>query len=221
MLSAKVEAWRTCLKFAAALLLGLGTRLSHAEDRTITLKGIPPSVSTKLFTTIEIVPLKDADGLPANFVIGHGCTQLWDVRVHNYAGDPRSVRYPVLGIVDCPKFAGRSFGVLASTTRIKTELKVDEAVDSADYLIQSKHTFKAGEAIPSLLLMRGRYYSIISIEPVPKQNETNETAMPYLAIFDTHLNQKDRSLAIEAWRLSNKTVQGMFAVPGLFTLVPY
>jgi hypothetical protein len=126
-------------------------------------------------------------------------------------------------MVDCPEFESRSFAAFASTTSVKMDLRAGEAARAGGYLIAAKQAIKAGDAVPSLLFMRGDYYSIMSIEPLPKQNEETDTAAlePFLTIFDEHLKEADRTQALQAWRASNNALSGgVLNIPGLFKLLP-
>jgi len=203
------------------LLIGAGGALTYGQDRTITLSAFPATVSTAAFTTTEVLPPEKGQAVPAQFVIGHGCTQSWDVRVHAFVNADRTVKYSVVGLVNCPEFGSRSFGVFASTTLIKMDLESNEASHSGGYLMESKRALKAGETVPSLLFMRGDYYSIMSIEPAQgKQDKGDAAAQPWLSIFDERLKQSDRTLALQAWQTANDTVPGMLNIPGMFKLVP-
>jgi hypothetical protein len=207
----------------AVLVIGVVGTLTHGQERTITLTAVPPTVSTGAFTTIKVLALEEGHDLPAQFVIGQGCTSVWDVRVHAFVNGDRTVKYPVVGIVSCPQFGSTSFGVFASTTSVKVDLKGDKASHTGGYLMGAKQAIKAGEAVPSLLFMRGDYYSIMSIEPLPRQNGKSDAATvePLLTIFDEHLKQSDRALALRAWRASNDALSGgVLNVPGLWKLLP-
>ncbi|MGA9987143.1 MAG: hypothetical protein WBP69_05130 [Terriglobales bacterium] len=210
------------LKPVFVLAIGVVGTLAFGQDRTITLSAVPPTVSNGAFTTTKVLALEAGRTLPGQFIIGHGCTQVWDVRVHAFVNGDRTVKYPVIGIVSCPEFESRSFAAFASTTSVKADLKAGQTSHSGGYLIAAKQAIKAGDAIPSLLFMRGDYYSIMSIEPLPQQNgKSDATLEPFLTIFDERLKESDRTLALQAWRASNNALSGgVLNIPGLFKLLP-
>jgi hypothetical protein len=202
---------------SAVLLIGLVAALTYGQNQTITSGEVPPTFSNPAFTSNAVAPLKKGDALPANFVIGHGCMEAWDPRVHVFVNGDQTVKYPVSGVVNCSDSDSGSFAVFASTTVIRTDMRADQASRANGYLIESKRAIKAGEAVPTLIFMGNGVYSIVSIESAHGQTDKGNTAIaePWLTIFDTRLKPSDQLLVVQAWRASNETVTGLLSVPGL------
>jgi hypothetical protein len=191
----------------------MATAPAQGQGQSITIGGSPPTVSTEAFSTTVVVPLQKGQTLAANFVLGEGCTSTWTVRAYAFGSGDRAVKYPVLGIVNCTKAATDGFGVFASSTIIKNALQTSEAQHSGGYLMQTKRPFGVGESVPTLLFMRNKFYSIISIQPSQEQKGEAATE-PWLTIFDERQEPNDQRLVLDTWRKSNETVEKLLAVPG-------
>jgi hypothetical protein len=201
---------------ALALFLSatVGT-LTHGQDKTITV----PTLSAKAFvTTPAITLLKHGDA--GNLVIGSGRNTYWDERVHDFMIGGQTVKYPVFGIVPSSgSDSSGNFTVFASTTVIREDVNAGEVLRSGGYLVEAKRAIKAGEAIPTLLLTADlKAYSIISIDAAPKGKDKSDVAkpQPWLTIFRELATPRDRAMALEAWRISNETVEKGVRPPSPF-----
>ena len=187
------------------LIAGVGA-LSYGQDKAITVGDIPLKVSSKVFTTKPVATFEKGASEPAYFIIRSGGYEGWSVRMRDFVIGEQTVKYPVFGIVNCSGFDSTGYcTMIASTTVFTADIKAGEALRSGGYLIEAKRSVKAGEAVPTLLLIGNSSYSILSIEAAPATKEKGDAAkpQPWLTIFDERLKPGDRSLALETWRSSN------------------
>lgn len=194
--------------------------LAYGQQKTITVGDVPAAVTTKAFVNTPVVQFRKGEVRPANFVIGNGSESLWDVRAHEFVINGHSVRFPVLGIINCSgSTAGADCSVVASMTNMKVDLRVGEEAHYDGYVLEAARTVKAGETVPTLLIISKKGQSVISIEAAPDAKSKGEAAkpQPWLTIFDERLKQSDRTLTLGAWRDANETVASMLVVPGMLT----
>ncbi len=215
--------WEFCSCFSKAasavfLIVVVGT-LAWSQDQN-SASSAPPTVSTAAFTTTAVLGLKGGK-LPANFVIGNGCLQSWDVRAHVFLSGNHKITYPVVGVVDCTDSGSNGITVLAATTVFKADTRV-ESSRSGGYLIEPKQVVKAGDAVPSLLFIGKNFNSVVSIESVPGQKDKSDTstAQPWLTIFDERLKPSERTAVLDAWRAANSYVSTALKMPGQFKVLP-
>jgi hypothetical protein len=193
-------------------------KIANSDGRTvidseITLGADFPPITSKLFTSTPVLPLKKGTVLPAKAVIAAlGMNQMWSVSQHGFAIGAATLKYPVTGLVRCSNFpnTGSFARVIASTTVIKVDLKTGGGLHSDGYWIEAKRAIKAGETIPTLRIVIGRNSYIVSIEEAPPA--TNKDAagnpLPGLTIVREHGPPGDRDVALEAWRIANQSVRG-------------
>jgi hypothetical protein len=216
---------------ATVFLLGALGAIAYGQEQRISLNAGSPTINTSAFTARAVLPLNKGDSIPAQFVMGHGCDQVWDVRVHAFVSEHRTIKYPVLGIIKCSGSSSQGLLVFASATVMRTETRPDASSRSGGYIINSKQTIKTGQVVPSLVFMHNGLYSIVSIEPAQGQRseivvsdqKTNPDApagQPWLTIFDERLQPNDRILVLDAWRAANDLLSEVLEVPGLFKLLP-
>jgi hypothetical protein len=198
------------------VLVGAWAAPAHGQGQSITIGLSPPAISTEAFSTDVAAPLQKGQTLAANFVIGGGCQSTWTVRAHAFGSGDRAPKFPVIGIVNCSGSAADGFGVFAATTVVKGALRTGEVQHFAGYLVEAKRPVGANESVPTLLFMRKNLYSVISIEQLNQQKDTNKAAVaePWLTIFDERQTPDDQRLVLETWRKSNDTVANLLAVPG-------
>jgi hypothetical protein len=202
------------------VLTGTACALANAQDvpkvavyngRTfvaarITLGADFPPVKNNVFTWTPVLTLKKDAALPARGVVeAAGENQMWSVSDHDFAFGARTVKYPAFGLVN---FASTGdYTVVASTTVSAVGLKAGQVLHSDGYLIEANCAVEVGEAIPTLRVVGKAEEYIMSIEAAP-QEKTKPTVKlePCLTIISEHGKLSDRTNAVEAWRLTNKSV---------------
>jgi hypothetical protein len=192
----------------ASVLLAASITLASAQQ-TISLGDFDGRVSSKAFTSVPAARIKTGAALSANFVIGSGTKQIWSIEDHDFLVGARIVTYPAMGIVDCSETDPvGNFSVIASTTTFATDIKGGEVFHSGGYAIKASRPIKAGEQIPTLLLVGGGEFSIVSMEqdqnPESKNGDTEPR--PWLTIFKETYKPANQAFALEAWNITNKYV---------------
>jgi hypothetical protein len=210
----------------AALLAGLMAGFASAQnastisrpgertfvDSQITLGTDYPPIANRSFISMPVLQLKKGDVLPSRGVIARlGMDRMLSLRQFDFAIGPRTVHYPVVGLMRCSNFSatGSFVKVIASKTALKADVKAGEAAHSGGFLIEARRAIPARETIPTVRVVFGEKYFIFSIEEAPQAAGQGDAAklQPLLSIAQEHAAAGDREIALEAWRLSNESVR--------------
>ena len=179
-------------------------------DSQITLGTDYPPITNKVFVNMPVLQLKKGAVLPSRGMIGKlGMDRMLSLRQFDFAIGPRTVQYPVIGLMRCSNFSdtGSFVKVIASKTALRAEARAGEAVRSGGFLIEAKREIKARETIPTVRVSFGDQYFIFSIEEAPQTKADSMKPMPLLSIAQEQASARDREIALEAWRLSNQSVR--------------
>jgi hypothetical protein len=212
---------RCTLALAALLALAAAT-LGHAQsarpaflDSDIRLVVDYPAIVSKAFVSTPVEPLHKGTVLPAKGILGPlGLTQMWSLRSHAFTLGSQTLVYPVAGSVRCSNFSdtGSFTRVIASATQVKVAIKAGEVLHSGGYLIEAGQAIRAGETIPTLLVIFSGKTFILSLEEAARSQKKELAAQPRLSIVSERASAADRGIALEAWRTANQSARaGLYA----------
>ena len=207
---------RCRLALAAVLAVAAAAGLVHGQtarpallDSDIRLVTDYPPIASRAFVTTPVEPLHKGTVLPAKGILGPlGLTQMWSLRTHAFALGGQTLTYPVIGSVRCANFSdtGSFTRVIASSTSVKADLKAGQMLHSGGYVLEASQLVRAGESIPTLLVMFSGKTFILSLE------ESGQSQKPRLAIVGERTPAADRAIALEAWRTANQSAKaGLYA----------
>jgi hypothetical protein len=189
---------------------------SSSAQSTISLGSFDGKVNSKAFATVPAAPIRPGKA-PANFVIGSGTNQVWSLEDHEFIVGDRTLRYPIVGIVSGPQSdSSRNFTVFASTTTFAADLAAGTVLHSDGYVIETKRAIKAGDKVPTLLLVSGEF-SIFSMEgETGKEEASGDTkSQPWLTIFKEGYKPANQTFAIDTWRITNGYVSTLALMRGM------
>ncbi len=179
---------------------------------TLHVGSVPSSVSNKVFSNMPSFKPVDKDTeLPSRLVLlADGGKQIWSVTEQDFVVGGLPLKYPAVGIVNLANLGPDGvYEVFASTITINSDLRPGEPLHLGGFVVTTSRVVKAGETVPALLLLGGGADTYISIEAAPASTKSGETAKPgpLLTIFDEHMKLADRTIAVEIWRKTNKSVR--------------
>ena len=176
-------------------------------DSQITLASGAQPIVRQAFLNAPVVPLPKGTVLPSMGVLGPlGMDRMLSLQRHDFNLASRSVGYPVVAMMRCSNFpdTGEFVRVIATSTLLHGSVNTGAVLHAQGFVLEAKRAFHAGERIPSLRVVFQQKQFIFSLEAT-SESTSNATPQPLLSIVPEHLTPADRNVALEAWRLSNRS----------------
>jgi hypothetical protein len=168
-----------------------------------------PVIESKDFRSQTTIPLPQNSTLTARGEIGpHGLTRMLSLRQIKVNLGSSSILYPAISQIRCSNFpyTGEFVRVIASDTAIKVNLG-SSPLHSGGYLIQAGRPIKSGESLPTVRVVFQGGTFIFSFEQTPQMNTPDAQPKPALIIAPEHATADNREVALEAWRLANRSAR--------------